>query len=396
VALLVVVMVIALITAVVAEFAYNSSVELAAAANFRDELRAHYLLRSSANLSRLLFQIQRQIETMDPKRRMFGDLQIPHYAPYLIGAFAQEDEAEGLGSLLGVQTAGAKGLGLDTGTLDAEIQSQDGKLNLNCAGGTENDRERLFAELVMLFTPAQFNPLFERADDRGEHHDRVEVAQALIDWADPDEMRWEPGGGTAAEDYGYESLPDPYPIKNSYSDTPGEIDLVSGIDEDFIRTFGDTLTVWGGCKVNLNEADPLTLLTLFLLTAKDQEELQNPQRLYEVWLLAQFLYEMRVMLGGFTDLDDARGYIENPEALALLIPPMPDGTPADTMMLPQGIAIDRGKLNQHATTSKRRIWKVKATAEVGRVRRRLEAVWDMEKPSQTSASMGTWIYWREQ
>ena len=52
VAMLIVLTWLALMVAVVGEFTYGTSVESAQAANARDELRAHYLARSSVNLAR--------------------------------------------------------------------------------------------------------------------------------------------------------------------------------------------------------------------------------------------------------------------------------------------------------------------------------------------------------
>ena len=56
VAMLVVLTWLALMIALVSEFTYGTTVDAAQAANARDELRAHYLARSSVNLSRLLDQ----------------------------------------------------------------------------------------------------------------------------------------------------------------------------------------------------------------------------------------------------------------------------------------------------------------------------------------------------
>jgi transposase len=86
-ALLSVVVVIAVIATMAADFAYNSEVDLAAAANARDDLRAHYLARSGMNLSRLLLRVQERF--IEPNRQFFGgmDLQIADYAPVLISAF---------------------------------------------------------------------------------------------------------------------------------------------------------------------------------------------------------------------------------------------------------------------------------------------------------------------
>ena len=54
----------ALMISVVSEFTYGTTVDAAQAANARDELRAHYLARSSINLARLLIKIQQKF--IDP------------------------------------------------------------------------------------------------------------------------------------------------------------------------------------------------------------------------------------------------------------------------------------------------------------------------------------------
>src|SRR6059058_5738084 len=64
VAMLVVLTWLALMISLVSEFTYGTTVDAAQAANARDELRAHYLARSSVSLSRLLIKIQQQF--IDP------------------------------------------------------------------------------------------------------------------------------------------------------------------------------------------------------------------------------------------------------------------------------------------------------------------------------------------
>ena len=64
------------------------------------------------------------------------DLQIADYAPMLMSALQQQGGRRGAGLAPGRRGGGIKGLGVDVGSFDLEMESLDGKLNLNCGGGT--------------------------------------------------------------------------------------------------------------------------------------------------------------------------------------------------------------------------------------------------------------------
>src|SRR5262249_23330986 len=125
VALLAVAVTLAVLGAIAEDFAYNTRVALEAASNGRDHLRADYLARSSINLGRLLIQVQASV--LDPARQLLGDIQISDFASYLIRAFGGEaDERAGLGSLLGFDITGIKGLGAGKGaSFDLAMSSDD-------------------------------------------------------------------------------------------------------------------------------------------------------------------------------------------------------------------------------------------------------------------------------
>src|SRR5205823_11139768 len=110
-------------------------VDLEAAANARDTLRAEYLARSGMQLSRLLIKVQQSV--LDKNRQFIGDIQIADFAPYLMKAFGGEsDERAGLGALLGIDVSQMKGMGVGRGaTFDMAMTAEDGRLNINCGGG---------------------------------------------------------------------------------------------------------------------------------------------------------------------------------------------------------------------------------------------------------------------
>lgn len=96
IALLMVVLAVAILTAVASEFAYNSRVDLELATNQRDELQAHYLAQSGVGLARLLLKFQHQLDSM----------QIPNIAGMLQGLGGA---GGGLSGLLSSLTGGAAG-----------------------------------------------------------------------------------------------------------------------------------------------------------------------------------------------------------------------------------------------------------------------------------------------
>src|SRR5262245_31508711 len=156
VALIVVTVTIAVLGAVVGDFAFNARVDLEAAANARDTLRAEYLARSGIQLSRLLIKVQQSV--LDRNRQFTGDLQLTQFAPFLMKLFGGEaDERAGIGSLIGFDASQLKGLGAGKhATFDVNMASDDGRINLNCGGGLNPNAQQaqaLYGVLAALFWP---------------------------------------------------------------------------------------------------------------------------------------------------------------------------------------------------------------------------------------------------
>src|SRR5688572_22417042 len=116
IALVVVSSALAIIMAITQDFSYDSTIDYAAAANARDEMRAHFLARSATNLSRLVIKVQHDV--IDRNRSMvqqfFGsaDVQLADYVPMIMGAFGgSKDEVDTIAGAIGnIDTANIKGL----------------------------------------------------------------------------------------------------------------------------------------------------------------------------------------------------------------------------------------------------------------------------------------------
>lgn len=403
VALVFVVVMLAMLATTVADFAYQARVDFSEATNARDDLRAHYLARSSINLSRMLLRVQQKL--IDPNQKMMGgmDLQVTDFAPLIVSAFNSAENAQAFGSFLGLQGDDLKGFGVDVGGFDLEIESLDGKLNLNCGGGTNaGDPQvlRFASALSSMVAPERYNRLFESADDQGDFVTRTQLVQAIIDWADQDTVTF---GTATPEDYRYNARKQPYEIKNQSYDTVEELRLVKGVSEDVMASFGEMFTVYGGCKVNVNLSELPVVLGLIVQYAANKTD---PGLQYQnLMLLARYVVQIRDLVGGFTDANAFIKAVEDPMgqlSAALLLDSTLGGESATQGALPHvtGLKLD-GKVNEAIVAGgPRRISRIKAMATVGRIRKTITAVWDNQyvstQASQHGSGSGAFMYWREE
>jgi general secretion pathway protein K len=399
---------------VVLEFAYSTGVDYAAAANARDDMRAHFVARSVMNLSRLVIKVQKDI--LDKNRRQLAqlglpDVQIGDFMSMLESPFCgSKEEVNAMAGLAGVDTAAMKGLGLPFGTCRVEtFTSEDGLINANCANGAPARVNSLGASLGALVSPPAFDRLFEERDGDGQFTDRKTFVSAIIDYVDRDEAQW--GGGGQPEQYAYESLSEPYRAKNNYIDSVEELKLVRGMDDRRWELFGTQLTVYGGCQINVSAVtSPMLMMSIISYAAKNPQDpvLANPIAL---WALATRVGQARQLGFAFDDLNQFSTFVKDPDAAlgigttggtgAAPAPASPLGTVSTAGLQPvQGVELDAKKLAEIAKAGSRRIYRVVAAAQVGRVEKRIIGVFDTDTTNQNardpSYAKGSWVYWREE
>ena len=415
---------IAVSAAVVTEFAYNARVELEAAANGRDQLRAEHLARSAVNLGRLLIKVQNAV--LDKNRQFVGDVQIADFAKYIMKAFGGDlDEQAGLASMIGIEVGQMKGVGVGRGeTFDLDMTSEDGKLNLNCGGGF-NDSARqqiLYGVLSAMFWPPRYNRLFEYPDADGQVTPREDVARAILDWADQDEQRYSPpvpdgrGGTTTSssgsEDYRYDAGRDPFKAHNNFYDTTEEVNLVRGVSDEVWGSFGEMFTVYGGCKMNLGAIKPehWPLLAAIVRACARDDQKNNPALQDETMVaaLSQQIMSLAQLVGGFSQLSDFTSWISDPvKALAGMAGLSNTSLPDNLVSSLVGVTLDNAKLNNVLYVGPRRVWRLDAVGTVQRTREkrtvvRIRAIFDVQHYNQNTTSgdandrQGTWVYWRQE
>jgi general secretion pathway protein K len=430
----------ALMISLVAEFTYGTSVDAAQAANARDELRAHYLARSSVNLARLLIKIQQRFvdPVMTQAKQMLGQamgganqsaggggmaalgisLRVTDYAGPLMGFFSgSKEEVAGLGSLIGLNTAGVKGLGLTSGRFDAQITSEDGKIDINCGSGPVAVRPRqvaVFRLLNGLMYSPRFNRLFSDADSTGQFTNRMDVARAIIDWADGDEQMFSPEGSSGSEDYRYDAKADRYRAHNNSYDTVEEIKMVRGVSDGFMEAFLPHLTVYASdpqidCRINLgaisnkNGGDCTPLIMGVIRAAATTDPNRPPMdasvlddsRLYP---MASVLCD-RASTAGFDSLDAITNLMANPQTAVL-----PDDPRYKIFQSMRPITINKAELSKITYVGPPRVYRIVATGESGRVKKKITAIVDTKRGIENPLTMnpaseraaGVIQYWREE
>jgi len=448
VAMLIVLTWLALMISVISEFTYGTSVDAAQAANARDELRAHYLARSSVNLSRLLIKIQQQFvdpvmgqvqkmlqQTMSNGSSGSGgtsggsgaataglgfSLRVTDYAGPLMGFFSgSKEEVAGLGSLVGIDTNGVKGLGLKSGTFDAEITPEDGKININCGGGLSltNDnvgRQKVVFQLLMgLMYSRRFDRLFSEADANGQFATRADVARAIIDWADTDEQAFSPDGVSGSgEDYRYDDRADRYRAHNDLFDTIEEVKMVRGVTDGFMEAFQSFLTVYPGdkdCKVNVSaitnknggDCTPLLMGLLRAAAIPDQNKPPSDLGILDDTRLYPVVSVMcdRASAGGFDSIQPILQILQNPAKAVL-----PDDPRYKILQSLPPLNVSAADLQKITTAGSPRTYRIVAVGEAGKVKKKITVIVDtagvLSNPLTLNTiaeqAAGVLRYWREE
>src|SRR5213075_1755924 len=135
----------------------NTNVDFAQAANARDDMRAYFLARSGMNLSRIVIKVQKDI--IDKYRNFLGDLQLADYLPMLVGIFGgSKDDVKAFADMVGgIDTDKIKGLGLPAGEFAIEVSTDDGRINVNCANGSQATVKQLETMLTAMVLPPGYD-----------------------------------------------------------------------------------------------------------------------------------------------------------------------------------------------------------------------------------------------
>jgi len=418
--MLIVVVAIAVLTAVATDFAYNSRVDLQLAANQRDEVRAYFLARSGIGLSRLLLRFQKQVD----------NIQIPNIGALLSSLTGSSSksgstapgtqQSTGLNIQLwklaridcqmlqmmvkppfGIEKA-VKGPAPIRGTDDLEVASkmatrsfggfngcflatigdEEEKLNVNKLNGLQFSTQATVARLLDLLGDKRFDFVFDREDaNRVKVTPQDEVIN-LRDWIDEDETQsalnltgqGDPFvRGFSDENSFYDRYVPRYRTKNAAMDTLDELYMVHGVNDRFMAAFRDRLTVYSdiNSKLNINTDDPL-LLRLAILSMVDPTKV--PPQLADPYFMEDLIRRIRaarVLPGMGMSVNDFGALLK----LA--------GVPVNA-------SISANVQGNRLVSDKTSTFSIKSVGEAGSVQKTIEAVIRMD-----DQALGRLVYWRE-
>ncbi len=409
VALLIVVVSIAVLATVAAEFAYSSRVDLELATHERDALRAEYLARGGLGMARLLLQFQKQIDVsmqtlsssipgLAPGSINLQLWRMAHIDCQTLGRFLPDAVDAGFGAAkkktsdprLGDAKSAALGTpfidyGTFRGCYGSLIEDEEAKLNVNQldslltsgAGGVAVQR------LYLLLTDKRFEFVFDREDANNVKITATDAVINIKDWADTDDLvsalAVSPTGvqvsaGFADEPGLYSKYLPRYRPKNASMDSLDELYFVHGVGDRFMAAFGDRLTVYPDVNalLNVNTDDPI-VLALAVRTAADPAKpdgrLSDPvflDALVQKIAAARLLSPMGMTVSDFISVLVQAGIAVNPQITSNL----------------QGNSF----LGDHTKT-----FRISVTGEVADVQRTVTAVVRITQPQD---GLGRLLYWK--
>jgi hypothetical protein len=276
VALLVVLSCLALVGSVVAEFQFNSRVDLQLALNARDEVQAEYdalsalrlralLLRNSTLLNGLMGQLG-QLGIMPPGMTL-PISQILEMIPVECGLLSTI--AHKAGATIDPKAPAEK---FFPGECLATSKSEGTKIGLNSLANpsvlaTASNPNSVVSRLALFLSNPSLRRHFEEDDKSGGHAESpLALIGNIIDWVDLNHTQF--GNDVADEDRLYSHYKDSYKVKNAPFDSIDELQLVFGVDDELFAMLKDYVSVYvdsGAIELSVATIDQIIFGLMMLI-----------------------------------------------------------------------------------------------------------------------------------
>ena len=401
-ALIMVLTLLALTTTVVMELQFDTRVQLQMAANSRNALQAEYLAHSSLQFTHLLLsfntqfnkakqQFQKFLAAAPPEMKMLlNKLQIWKVVP-INSDLIKQIATGGFGRAASEKTDSQEGKGKlypfgdFLGRFSANLEDESAKINLNRFFDMQ-DGQALKVQLMALFAPERYNPLFEMRRADGNFVTREEQIAAIQDWVDANNNV--EGQSASDEDSKYRYPEKGYHSKNDYFDSLEELRLIYGIDDIFFETFAKYFTVYGPrLQINISNAPKEVLAALVeayaIVPLQERFIFRTPQFLQFVEVLAVYRDYL-----GFASIDEFVNWCDfpiDPRAFGATMP--------NNQMTMQGklstFKLNKTKMLRDGVMVDTATFRVDAMGQVGTIQRTITAIIYAKEGGQR-----TMLYWR--
>lgn len=377
-ALLVVLLTLALVASVVAEFQYSSSVDLQLAYNARDELQAEYNALTALRMRAMLLKESRTLQSqLGPALEAMGVGQIPitqmldavpvdcgllsgivrESDENLADSFADENVGEG---------EGEEPPSVFIGECEASSVSEHAKIPLNVLGSYPTRGEQTINMLGRMLSDPRFENHFIEDDRNGSHAENPqELVGAIADWVDRGNNQLL--NEVSDEDRFYARLPDAYEAKNAPFVSVAELQMVHGVDDELYDILRDQVTIYTSNEtIDLNSASPTQIALALAGALRDGVTLEqaNPG-------FVQLFYSLAEMRAGTMGMG-----MLNVQTLSAMV---------ESSGL--GAFVDTTKFKDIFTDKPETTWfTITATGQVGNVQRTITAVFQ--------ANVGQFYYYR--
>lgn len=277
VALIMVLVITTVMSAIAADLANGSKVNVRAAANSRDELQAYFHARSAVELELFVLRFQGQLKGV---LENFIPIPLFEMSGYLISS----DTMKGILDRNPTPSDERKAKKLDQPFGDfegsfwiEEVVDENRKVNLNFESGTTCNPMHLL--LAAVINDPKYDLLFESVGtSRDPIRNRLEIISNIADWVDGNDLvdpacaiTGDMAGSSNTEDTRYDHLPYNvrYKPKNGQFTSLAELRMVPGVNDAFMRLFSQFFTVWSDKKgISMRTADTRMVLAVVAAVMK--------------------------------------------------------------------------------------------------------------------------------
>ncbi len=299
IALIFVLGMVTLISALVVQFGFSTQLQLRLAYAERDRLQAEYLARSGLNFLRLLMVQERAMKNViaqlsggaiDPKIPLCK--QFPLSTEMLRGLFMlgageggegePQPVPEGAESdrlVTAFDTAAMKEFLNFRGDFDGQCNDEASKLNLNhfadlksaepSLGGL-NSYDRFKDLLMRILLQPSARKLF---GEQPEEDIRITVRN-IADWIDTDELiNEQPGVASGSELSVYDERGGDFKMRNGKMATLDEMYLIEGVSDEWFTPLRPYFTIYSKEKINICTADPFVVEALIMSYASNNQRI---------------------------------------------------------------------------------------------------------------------------